>query len=362
MSKYYSLDHIKKVDAQFKILLGGRNIGKSYAVKHDVIKSCYHDGNEFIYLRRWDEDIKQKNAIHYFGDLDVKGITDGKYKDVYIYQSKIFFVNYDESGKIIDKHLIGYAHALNQNERYKSQIFPRVTYIIFEEFITDRVYLPNECTTLQEYTSTIFRERVGVVYMVGNTISKLCPYFNEWKLDKVSKMKTHEIALFENTTEVMTENGVVSVVVKVAVEMCGAQSVLSKMAFGDSANMIVKNEWRSKTVARIDNNVYDKSDILHTVFVIADNLKFKMELLNYDKYVFWYVVPFTQEIKHIEDTRVIMKDASMCPLHTSQFTPLSEGEKRAFDLLKQNKIYYCSNSCGSDFEQVLKKYHVLSLL
>ena len=84
-------------------------------------------------------------------------------------------------------------------------------------------------------------------------------------------MKVHEICLFENSTDVMTPDGIRTIVVKIAVEMCGAQTVLSKMAFGDSANMIVKNEWRSKTVARLENDVYDKTDTLHTVFVIADN-------------------------------------------------------------------------------------------
>lgn len=362
MSKYYSLDRIKKVDAQFKILLGGRNIGKSYATKHDVAIDCFKHGNEFVYLRRWDEDIKQKNAINYFGDLDVKKITDDKYTDVYIYQSKIYFVSYDENGKIKDKYLIGYTHALNQNERYKSQIFPKVKYVIYEEFITDRVYLPNECNTLQEYVSTIFRERNGVVYMVGNTISKLCPYFNEWKLDKVAKMKVHEICLFENSTDVMTPDGVRTIVVKIAVEMCGAQTVLSKMAFGDSANMIVKNEWRSKTVARIESDVYNNSDILHTIFVIADNLTFKMELLQYENNIFWYVTPFTSEIKNKQSTRVIQKDASMSPMHTVGFNPLTDREQIAFNLIRQNKIFYCSNSCGSDFEMVLRKFHVISSL
>ena len=362
MSKYYSIDRVKKVDAQFKILLGGRNIGKSYAVKHDIAQDCFNHGYEFIYLRRWDEDIKQKNAINYFGDLDVKKITKDKYTDVYIYQSKIYFVAYNEDGKIKDKYLIGYTHALNQNERYKSQIFPKVKYIDYEEFITDRLYLPNECNTLQEYVSTIFRERKGVVYLVGNTISKLCPYFNEWKLDKVSKMKVHEICLFENSTDVMTPDGLQTVTVKIAVEMCGANTVLSKMAFGDSANMIVKNEWRTKTVARIEKEVYESSDKLHTVFVIADNLTFKMELLQYDNCIFWYVVPFTSEIKRKDETRIIQKDASMCPLHTVGFNPLSDREQIAFNLLRQNKIFYCSNSCGSDFEMVLRKYHILSSL
>lgn len=361
MSKYYSLDRIKKINAQFKILLGGRNIGKSYATKHDVVKECFTSGKEFIYLRRWDEDIKPKNAINYFSDLDVTGITNGAYSSVTIWQSKIYLCNYDDNGKVTDKYLIGYTHALNQNERYKSQIFPKVDYVIFEEFITDAQYLPNECDKLQNYTSTIFRERTGVVYMVGNTISKLCPYFNQWKLEKVIKMKTHEITLFENDTEVLTNEGVVKITVTVAVEMCGAQSVLSKMAFGDSANMIVKNKWHSKSVARIDVDTYESADLIYTVFVYCDNLVFRMELLNLDNMIFWYVMPQTREIKEPEKTRIITESADINPIHTNGFIALSDTERVAFNLIKQNKVFYCSNECGTDFQQVLRKYHIIGL-
>ena len=238
MGKYYSLERIKQIDAQYKILLGGRNIGKSYATKQDVVKCCYDHEKEFIYLRRWDEDIKTKNAINYFSDLNVKEITNGKYTDVYIYQNVIYLCNMNESGKPLEKYLIGRVHSLNQSERYKSQIFPRVDYVIFEEFITDKQYLNNEPEQLQEYVSTIFRGRVGVVYMVGNTISKLCPYFNEWKLEKVGKMKTHDIKLFENTIQILKPDGFEEIVIKIAVEMCGADSFLSRMAFGSSAEMI----------------------------------------------------------------------------------------------------------------------------
>lgn len=357
--KYYSVERIKKIDAQYKILLGGRNIGKSYAVKNDVVKECYLNGNEFIYLRRWDEDIKQKYVTQYLSDLDVKGITDGKYTDVWVYQGKIYLCNYDDNYHATDKYLIGYVHSLNQNERYKSQIFPRVSYVIYEEFITDKLYLPNETNTLQEYTSTIFRERVGVVYLVGNTISKLCPYFKEWRLDKITTMKTHDINLFENTTEVIQNGQYVEITVKIAVELCGAENVFSKMAFGDSASMIVKNTWRTKTCPIMEKEIYDNADVVHTVYVQADNLAFKMELLVYDNNVFWYVKPQTRTIKNIENVRLISENPSMYPKHTVSFAPLSDRERIAFELILQKKIFYCDNTCGTEFEQTLKKYHML---
>ena len=359
--KYYSCSRIKEIDAQFKLLLGGRNIGKSYAVKHDIVRECYQEGKEFIYLRRWDEDIKTKYVEQYFTDLDVTGITEGKYTDVYVWQSKIYLCNYNEAHKPTDKMLIGYAHSLNQGERYKSQIFLKVDYLLFEEFITDKQYLPNEPSQLQEYTSTIFRERRGVVYLIGNTISKLCPYFNEWNLQKVDRMRTHAIQIFENSTDVETPNGTTTVVVRVAVEMCGAENILSKMAFGDSASMIVKNSWRQKTVPQVSKEMLLQSSEVYHLYVVADNLSFKMTLFVHQGRAYWYVVPQTKELLRPNEERIITKTASFSPLHTNGFTPLTDVEKTAFDLILQNKVYYCSNSCGSDFEQVLKKYHMVKL-
>lgn len=356
--QYYSIEKIKQVDAQYKILLGGRNIGKSYATKEDVIIDCIKQDMQFTYLRRWDRDIKGTYVINYFNDLNWKKIsevTGRPFSAVYYWQGKIFLCNMDEYNKPIDKYHIGYAHSLSQNERYKSQMFPRVIYTIFEEFITDQLYIQDEPSIIQEYVSTIYRERKATIYMIGNTISKLCPYFNEWNLGNVLTMKTHEIATFENTTEVVSSEGIVTITVKIAVEMCGANGVFSKMAFGAAANMIVKNEWRQKTVPRLDKDVIKNMKQIYYIYVFCDNLMFKMILCNYNRDIFWYVIPQTTDIKNIEKERIISLMPSMSKYHTTGFFPLNERENIAFQLIKQRKIFYCSNECGTDFQQVLNK-------
>lgn len=357
--KYYDISRIKKVDAQYKILLGGRNIGKSYATKEDVIIECLlHDG-QFTYLRRWDRDIKGTYVINYFNDLNWKKISEvsGKtFSAVYYWQGKIFLCNMDEDNKPIDKYHIGYAHSLSQNERYKSQMFPRVLYTIFEEFITDQLYLQDEPSVIQEYVSTIYRERKATVYMIGNTISKLCPYFNEWNLGNILNMKTHEIAIFENTTEVISSEGTVPIVVKIAVEMCGAEGVFSKMAFGSAANMIVKNEWRQKTVPRLDKDITKDMKEVYHLFVLCDNLVFKMILCNYNHELFWYVKPHTTEIKHKEKERIVSNIPTISRYQTNGFIPMNDKEAIAFTLIKNKKIFYCSNECGTDFQQALNKF------
>lgn len=354
--KYYSAERIEKVDADYKMLLGGRNIGKSYDVKKNrVLKYCIDNNKEFVYLRRWDRDIKNSNVENYFADLNIKEIAPA-YSAVRVWQGKIFLCNYNEKGGAIDNKLIGWVHCLTSHERYKSQMFPQVDHVIFEEFITDNVYLPNEPDILQDYVSTIFRERRGTVWLIGNTISHLCPYFSEWQLgEKVLRLKTHEIAIFENTTPVMTEDGETDIVVKVAVEMCGAENVFSKMAFGQSASMIVKNEWKNKLCARVDEYILIDSKVLYSLYCIYDNLQFKLELREYKGNAFWYVMPFTKHLQRPTETRIIQKEPSPYYLHTTKFIGLSENESKAFSLLKQGKVFYCSNSCGTDFSQVLRQ-------
>src|SRR5574344_1321684 len=95
--KYYRLDKIKKVDAQYKMLLGERSNGKSYAVKEDALQDAWSDDNKkFIYLRRWDLECKPSFTEQYFLDAPISAITKGEADTIVVYMGKIFFAKYDE--------------------------------------------------------------------------------------------------------------------------------------------------------------------------------------------------------------------------------------------------------------------------
>ena len=156
----------------------------------------------------------------------------------------------------------------------------------------------------------------------------------------------------------LTTEGKKDIIVKIAVEMCGAEGVFSKMAFGSAANMIVKNEWKQKNVARLDKDIIKEMKEIYHLFVVCDNLTFKMILCKYKQDVFWYVKPHTSEIKNADKERIVMNTASMCRLHTNNFVALTENESLAFSLIKLRKIFYCSNECGTDFQQALQNFSV----
>lgn len=361
MGKLYSIAKHKAViereGVDYAAFLGGRNIGKSYQVKHEILRQCYRDDSEFCYLRREDKDIKTDLVLGYFADVDVRELTGGEWQGITVYQGKIYFTAEDDNGRVTDKKLIGYAHALRMRSHYKSVLFPAVRHILFEEFIPDgSPYLPQEPTALQEYVSTIARLERVTVWIVGNMISKLSPYFSDWHLDGVPKMRPGQIDLYHNNVAVQDVDGIHENTVTISIEYCSASGILSKMSFGSAASQIVKNEFRYQDVPQLTREYIDNcADMCYTMHMIYQNLKFKMILYRDSVGYFWYVRPADGGLK-VEDLagkRLITDIIDADPYHT-RLEPISTKEARVFAILREGRIFYANNMTGTDFRQCIR--------
>ena len=356
--KFYNIDPMLKTIADFKYLMGGRNIGKSYQVKLKVaLRKAFENGSEFIYLRRYKEDMKNQLVTDYFADMNIPEITDGKFSEVYTYQSNIYFINRTEDGRPTDKMLIGRAHCLSTAEHYKSIMFPKVEDVIFEEFIPEKgVYLPNEPSKLQSYISTIARTRKITVWLIGNTISKLCPYFTEWGLDNVNKQKLGSIDIYKRNVQILGTDGAIENQIIIAVERCKGEGLLSKMSFGSDAQMIANNEWVTKSKPLISDELAKSLMCRYTIYVFWANLKFKCQLLMHGANPIWYVKPADGDldISKLKGQRVISDVIDFDYLHTPKLTPISPAESKIFQLMKLGTIFFSDNTTGTDFENTLK--------
>ena len=366
MAKYYNPTKLMRTVTETKphyiVLMGGRNIGKSYQAQQVLLSEAYITKKEIIYLRREKEDIKTDLVQGYFADADVSKITEGTWDSITVYQGKIYWSRHDDDGKICEKQQFGWVHALNMATHYKSVMFPNVTDIIFEEFVPDgKPFLEREPTKLQEYVSTVFRTREGRCWLIGNTISKLNPYAEAWKLEGVNRMKPHQIDIYKSTVKVQTETGVEEHEVRTLVEACAGEGILSKMAFGEGSNQIISNEYRRFSHPCVDKSYIDNNcEILTTMYMFYQNLKFKMqfcEIVDWDSpasnsRVFWYVKPADGSLKleDLEDERVITDVVDYNLLH-GPLSPISPKEKRLFDFLARKKIFFSDDMTGTDFEQ-----------
>lgn len=345
--QYYSLKRLLETKCYWLILYGMRSNGKSYAVKEHCIKEAYQKNIKFIYLRRWRDDIKEKEVAAYFDDMPVSKFTNGEYIGITAWRGFFYFYNIDEKDEVKRSHEpIGRYLALNIAERYKSQAFVDYDNIIYEEFLTNGVFLDNEPDKLQQLVSTIARDRNVHVFMIGNTISRVCPYFSSWGLRGTMQQKPGTIDIYH----LKGDNGVVDI----AVENCEVVARESKMFFGRQSKQIISGDWETMEVAKLPKH-YAYYDMVYEILVKFNDFKFCLQLLvdGSNGALLNYIYPLTTERKI---RRVITSDFSDDIYVNNGLKSNIKAELIMNSNFKNNKVCYSDNLTGTDFANVLKEF------
>lgn len=334
----------------YLLLLGTRSKGKSYAVKERALENAYENHEKFIYCRRYACDTNNVDVSSYFGDMPVSTITKGEYSMVTCRSGRIYFANLDDKNKIVrSPDNIGWSMAVASDEHYKSLTFPDVTTFIYEEVVTNGAYLGGsvpEPTRLMSLISTVCRNKEIKVILIGNTISRICPYFYEWNLRGIPKQKPGTLDIYNQTgTDAEGEE----YNVKIGVYSTDAKAS-SKMSFGHLSKSINGTSWESKPQPHLPQ-ARDNYNLLYTIVVKHEGNMFLLELLHSKGEYTWFVSPKTTPIR--KNTRVISSEFNMNKLYTQEFTPLNENEKKIFNLIKLGKICYSDDLTGTEFEQII---------
>jgi hypothetical protein len=164
---YYSPQQLFTYNRFLNFLLGGRGIGKSFSMKQYVINRFIKRGEQFVYLRRYKTELK--HVDRFFQDL----LSEGKFTDHSLeVKNREFFV---------DSKRAGYALPLSTWLQNKSDSYPSVTTIIFDEFLIEKGnlhYLQNEVDSFLNMVDTIVRNRDNVrVVLMANATTVTNPYF-----------------------------------------------------------------------------------------------------------------------------------------------------------------------------------------
>lgn len=339
--KYYNIKPLLKTGAHYMILYGMRANGKSYQVKETMLTDAYKNDAKFVYLRRWKEDIKGYAVEEYFSDMPIDKYTDGEYDQISTWQGFIYFASMGEDNKIKRGKCIGRYCALNEAQRYKSQAFVGYKYIDFEEFITDEAYLTEEPRKLQQFISTVARLDKLHVFLVGNTISRVCPYFMEWDLKGTLTQKAGTIEMYHVHYEKNT--------VDIAVEHCANEDMGGQMFFGTAAKQIVSGEWDVIDAPRLSGHISDY-DLIYELQIAYQAFVFNLKLLvSGDGNVFLFVYP----AKRLNPKKRVITDKYSNKQNISaRLRNNSRAEMMVAMCFAQNKICYSDNLTASDFKQV----------
>lgn len=342
--KYYSLENILSKNFDINILIGERSNGKSYAVKEECIKKAYKTGKcTFGLIRRYDSDIKGSLIESYFADMPIKKYTGGNYDLINVYRGGIYFAKIEDD-KLKRGQLIGQVFALALDERYKSTEYPFMEDLIFEEFVTKNRYLDSdEPMRLMNLMSTVFRRRKGRLFMVANTISRVCPYFSEFGLRGIPTMKIGQIDSYEF-------EDIAGKITKIGVEYCAnTGATTSGMFFGKFGKQIDGGAWECKEYARLPKDL-NKYNISYRMSLKYNDFKFNILLLTDEDFLGVYVYPASLKL----NDRLLTEEYSSDMMITPCLYRGKKKEEMISALFYQNKFCYSDNLTGDDFNTCVK--------
>lgn len=355
--KYYNTSRIDKKNATYNVIIGERSNGKTYAVLKKGLTEYFKNKSQMAYVRRWKEDIIGRRASQLFSGLiensEVAKLSNNEFSGIHYYAGKWYLCNYDDKGKAIysDSDIIAYSFALSDSEHDKSTSFPNIQTIIFDEFLTNRTYLNDEFVLFMNVVSTIVRRREDVkIYMLGNTVNKYAPYFNEMGLTNVTKMEQGSIDIYRYGNSKLT----------VAVEYCSTQETENKQsskyfAFNNpKLEMITGGAWELNIYPHLPYK-YKPKNVLFTYFIeFADNL-FQCEIVDLNGVYFTYIHRKTTPIKTPESDLIYTLDYDpRLNYNRSIYKPISKLQERIRWFFDTSRVFYQSNDVGDSVNNYLK--------
>lgn len=173
---YFNLHKTLSYNALFNFIIAERGVGKTVNTLAFFIRDFLNNGNQFVNIRRTKtelDDVNRDNRffadiieLNLFPEVDLK-VDRGRY--------------------FINGELAGFGIALSTSSKLKSNAFPKVKNIMYDEFLIIKGashYLNNEVTLFLELYETISRLREGVrVFFLGNATSITNPYFHYFGLN-----------------------------------------------------------------------------------------------------------------------------------------------------------------------------------
>ena len=166
--RFYDYHRILSYNCPVNILIGERGVGKSYGSKKFVIEQYLKKHAQFLYLRRYDNELKEifeltKGQKDYFDDI------------------KQEFPEHEFAAKgrkfYCDGEVFGYAKRMTEAQDLKSSVYQNVKIIIIDEYPIEknkRYYLQNEGMILMGIIDSIIRNRSDIkIFILGNAVEGL---------------------------------------------------------------------------------------------------------------------------------------------------------------------------------------------
>ena len=359
-NKYYDPRPILDRNAMYNVVIGERSNGKTYAALRYGLEQYVKRGSQIALLRRWQDDFKGKRAASMWNALvqngEVSKLTNGEWTDVYYYAGRWFLCRYEgeKRVRVISDDPFCYAFALSAMEHDKSTSYPGIRTVIFDEFITRTLYLENEFVLFMNVLSTIIRDRDDVkIWMLGNTVSKYCPYFKEMGLNHIREQKPGTIEVYTYGSSKLT----------VAVEFCrpnaSGKASDDYFAFDNPQLQMITGRgsvWEISVYPHCPVK-YKPADVVYRYYIQFDGDTLECEIISKETMLFTFIHRKTTPLKDPDHDLIFSPDYDPRPNWRRRLTvPTSNIERKIASFFKTDKVFFQDNETG----EIVRNYLIWS--
>ena len=168
--QYYTPNKVLTYGKVLNIVMGNRSSGKSFGWKNFLLNRFIKKGRQFLYVRRYVNEIQGSRAEELFND-----VADLKYPDHDIQIKKQTI--------LVDGEKAGWLIGLSATYKIKSSDFKDVDFIVLDEaFSEDGRYLKDEVNKILNLYQTVargggkvIRNNVKII-LISNAVSLINPY------------------------------------------------------------------------------------------------------------------------------------------------------------------------------------------
>ena len=353
-NKYWSPHQLLSYNAHYNVAFGIRSNGKTFGVQEIGLEDFCNNGYQMAVIRRYDSDFTGKLGQQMFSALVnnergnlVQYYSDGVWNNITYYSKRWWLSRYDPktATSVLDVEPFAFAFALNTSEHDKSTSYPKVKTILFDEFISRTGYLTDEFVLFTNVISTIKRLRNDVkIFMLGNTISKFCPYFQEMGLVHILQQPVGTIELYE-----YGDSGL-----KVAVEYVAPNLHKGKkesdvyFAFNNpKLKMITEGAWEMEIYPHLPLK-YKQNNVFFKYFIKNQGQIFQCNLIEKDDKYFTYIHKKTTPITDTENYLIYSREPtiSLNIRNRGLVRPRDDIDRKLKWFFDNNMVYYQNNEIG----------------
>lgn len=347
-NKYYNGKALWDLQAPWNVVLSERSDGKSLWFLKQCVIDFLDNGHKMAYVRRYEDNIKQKDVNLYFKDPNfLSWLQAGThYTGVRCFRGELWLQGMNEDEEIVDLDLFGYCFALNVQEKYKSLHYPGVYNIVYEEFITNKLYLGNEYLEFNHLISSLCRSGKYRALLLGNTITRDCPYLLEMGIDLFKTEPGHIYQYDKKKADGTT--------IKCVFDYVDPKEK-STFFFGKAEKSIVKGEWDVDEQPHMWFDQKEAEVIYKCTFLTKLRQAFKLQVMLYDdqKYLFVYPAKYDDAAESFGD---IFSD--FADFGNGYFMkPEKKRHAKIWPLIKMKRALFSDDLTGTEFFRALKRYN-----